>query len=124
MLANTYLLVAFLLKALTGFSDGPVVLRTVLEPGKQVVFSGQQHGKFRLKIRNSGPVPVLVTERQANGSLQERGLVKPHRGGMLRFAVGSVAMVRSLDTRPAEFDVKFFSQEFDGVVIKYESISR
>ncbi|TVT37072.1 hypothetical protein FNT36_24740 [Hymenobacter setariae] len=124
MLANSYLLVVFLLRLLAGFSDGPVELHTVLESGKQVVFSGQQHGKFQLKIRNSGPVPVLVTERQANGSLRERGLIEPHRGGRLRFAVGSVAMVRSLDARPAEFKVKFFSQEFDGIVIKYESLNR
>ena len=96
----------------------------VIDAGKQFVLGGAQRGTFRVEARNSGPVPVSVAERQADGTVQERGRLDPGQRARLGFGAGSAALVRNLGARRAELDVNISGDTSFGMGMGYEGLKK
>ena len=103
---------------------GNIHSHTTIKAGEQFVLGGQQRGAFRVKARNSGPVPVSVAERRADGGLQERGRLDPGQRAELAFAAGSAALVRNLGERPAEMDFVVSGDVSFGMGMGYEGLKK
>lgn len=103
---------------------GGITSHTSIKAGEQFVLGGQQRGAFRVKARNSGPVPVSVAERRADGALQERGRLEPGQRADLAFAAGSAALVRNLGERQAELDVVISGDASFKMGMGYEGLKK
>lgn len=77
----------------------------LVEPGKQFVLGGDQVDAFRVRARNSGPVPVLFLERPTQGPAVVRGRLEPGRSVQLGFAAGAAVLVRNLGRTQAMLDL-------------------
>ncbi|OGX91360.1 hypothetical protein [Hymenobacter coccineus] len=85
---------------------GGITSHTYIKVGEQFVLGGWQRGTFRVKARNSGPVPVSVAERRTSGAVQERGRLEPGQDAALACGAGSALLMRNLGDRTAEIDAK------------------
>ena len=103
---------------------GDIHSHTSIKAGEQFVLGGQQRGAFRVKARNSGPVPVSVAERRADGALEERGRLEPGQRAELAFAAGSAALVRNLGERQAEIDVVISGDASYKMGMTYEGLKK
>ena len=103
---------------------GDIRSHTRIKAGEQFVLGGEQRGAFRVKARNSGPVPVSVAERRADGTVQERGRLEPGQRAVLAFAAGSAALVRNLGEREAELDVVISGDASFGMGMTYEGLKK
>jgi len=121
---NFLLILALLLPLGAVLALGDIHSHTSIKVGQQFVLSGQQHGAFRVKARNSGSVPVSVAERRADGALQERGRLEPGQRAELAFAAGSAALVRNLGEREAEIDVVITGDASFGMGMTYEGLKK
>ena len=72
-----------------------------IEPGQQFVLGGGQRGAFKVAAHNVGKVTVEVQEQTANGTITNKGTLKPKQKTMLRFAAGSAAVLRNAGTGKA-----------------------
>ena len=97
---------------------------TTIKVGQQFVLGGQQRGAFRVKARNSGPVPVSVAERRTDGTLTERGRLEPGQRATLAFEAGSAALVRNLGERQAEIDVVISGDASFKMGMGYEALKK
>ncbi|NVO31634.1 hypothetical protein [Hymenobacter lapidiphilus] len=107
-----------------GSSFGPIWSHTLIEAGKQFVLGSQQRGAFQVSIRNSGPVPLSIAERQTGGAVLERGRLESNQKATLGFSAGSAALVRNLGTRQAEFDAKITNKTTDSLSMRYEVMAK
>ena len=103
---------------------GDIHSHTSIKVGQQFVLGGQQRGAFRVKARNSGPVPVSVAERRADGTLQERGRLEPGQRATLAFEAGSAALVRNLGDSQAEIDVVISGDASFKMGMGYEGLKK
>ena len=103
---------------------GGIHSHTSIKAGEQFVLGGQQRGAFRVKARNSGPVPVSVAERRADGTLAELGRLEPGQRAELAFAAGSAALVRNLGERQAEIDVVISGDASFKMGMGYEELKK
>lgn len=101
---------------------GDIRSHTSIKVGQQFVLGGQQRGAFWVKARNSGPVPVSVAERRADGTLTELGRLEPGQRIQLGFAAGSAALVRNLGKREAELDVVIIGDASFRMGMGYEGL--
>ncbi len=103
---------------------GDIHSHTSIKAGEQFVLGGQQRGAFRVKARNSGPVPVSVAERRADGALEERGRLEPGQRAELAFAAGSAALVRNLGERQAVLDFRITGDVSFNMGMGYEVLRK
>ena len=121
---NFLLTLTLLLSLSAVLALGGIHSHTSIKAGQQFVLGGQQRGAFRVKARNSGPVPLGVAERRADGILQERGRLEPGQRAELAFAAGSAALVRNLGDRQAEIDVVISGDASFGMGMTYEALKK
>ena len=118
------LTLTLLLSLSTVLALGGIHSVTTIKVGQQFVLGGQQRGAFRVKARNSGPVPVSVAERRADGTLTERGRLEPGQRAELAFAAGSAALVRNLGERDAELTVDISGDASFKMGMGYEGLKK
>lgn len=116
--ASAALVLGFLLAAW----GGSVTSHLLIEPGQQFVLGGQQRGAFRVRVVNSGRVPVGVAERRPDGTVQERGRLEPGRRADLAFAAGAAALVCNLGAGRAVLDAKITGDASVGMT--YEALKK
>ncbi len=114
----------FLALLLPVLAFGPITSHTYIKVGEQFVLGGQQRGAFRVKVRNSGPVPVSVAERRPGGTIEERGRLEPGQRAVLAFGAGSAALVRNLGDRQAELDVEITRDASFSMGMGYEALKK
>ncbi|MDO7886522.1 hypothetical protein [Hymenobacter cheonanensis] len=102
---------------------GPIISQTLIDPGKQFVLGGGQHGAFRVAAHNVGPVPVSVAERWPTGVVQERGSLEPGQRAELAFGAGSTALVRNLGERQARLAFRITGSTA-GLGMGYEALHK
>ena len=103
---------------------GNIHSHTSIKAGQQFVLGGEQRGAFRVTARNSGPVPISVAERRADGTLTELGRLEPGQRAELAFAAGSAALVRNLGERQAEIDVVISGAASYKMGMTYEGLKK
>ena len=121
---NFLLPLTLLLPLSVVFALGDIHSVTTIKVGQQFVLGGQQHGAFRVKARNSGPVPVSVAERRADGTLTELGRLEPGQRAELAFAAGSTALVRNLGAHDAELTVVISGDASFKMGMGYEGLKK
>jgi len=121
---NFLLTLTLLLPLSAVLALGDIHSVTTIKVGQQFVLGGQQRGAFRVKARNSGPVPVSVAERRADGALTERGRLEPGQRAELAFAAGSAALVRNLGERDAELTVDISGDASFKMGMGYEGLKK
>ncbi len=121
---RTLLAPVFLLSAVSLAVGGDIISQTFIEAGQQFVLGGQQRGAFRVAAHNTGPVPVSVAERQADGTVQERGRLEPGQRVALAFGAGSAALVRNLGGRRAVLEFRITGSASSGLGMRYEALKK
>ena len=121
---NFLLPLTLLLPLSVVFALGDIHSVTTIKVGQQFVLGGQQHWAFRVKARNSGPVPVSVADRRADGTLTELGRLEPGQRAELAFAAGSAALVRNLGARDAELTVVISGDASFKMGMGYEGLKK
>ncbi|WP_373513498.1 hypothetical protein [Persicitalea sp.] len=72
-----------------------------VQPGKQFRLGGNQNGAFTVQLKNTGQVPVTVSEQPATGQSVVLGTFRPGEGKTVRFAAGSAALVDNATDKSA-----------------------
>ncbi|NML65612.1 hypothetical protein HHL22_10380 [Hymenobacter sp. RP-2-7] len=104
--------------------SGDIFSQTFIDAGQQFVLGGQQRGAFRVAAHNTGPVPVSVAERQADGKVQERGRLEPGQRVALAFGAGSAALVRNLGERQAVLDFRISGDASVSMGMRSEALKK
>ncbi len=83
------------------------VLRSDLtvQAGKQFVLGGNQKGAFTVQARNTGQVPVMLSERRADGQTVALGQFGSGSAQTLRLAAGSAVLVDNRSEQSARLDL-------------------
>ena len=103
---------------------GPIISPTYSKVGEQFVLGGQQRGASRVKVRNSGPVPVSVAERRADGAVAERGRLELGQRAVLALGAGSAVVVRNLGDRLAKLDAEISGDTSSGLGMRCEALKK
>ena len=72
-----------------------------VRPGKQFRLGGNQNGAFTMQLKNTGQVPVTVSEQPSYGEALVLGTFRPGQGKTVRFAAGSAALVDNATNKSA-----------------------
>ena len=72
-----------------------------VRPGTQFRLGGNQSGTFTVQLKNTGQVPVTISELPASGPLVVLGTFQPREGQTVRFAAGSAALVDNTSDQAA-----------------------
>jgi len=84
-----------------------VIRSNVGVPARQEFVLGDNgHGAFKVEAKNTGDVPVEVSERYRNGSSSEGQVLQPGEEAILRFAANSAAILRNDNDQDALVKVK------------------
>ncbi len=89
------LLLAFCISCSTLKSD------LTVQPGTRFELGGNRNGSFTVQLKNTGDVPVSVTERKANGQQVTLGVFNPGARQKVPFSSGSTALIANAAARPA-----------------------
>lgn len=72
-----------------------------VQPGTQFELGGNRNGSFTVQLKNTGDVPVTITERKANGQPVTLGVFYPGARQTVPFSSGSTALIANSTTKPA-----------------------
>ena len=84
---------------------GTIHSNLFIEPGKQFILGGDQRGAFKVAAKNMGTVPVEIRERPLGGGTFGKATLAPGQSGVLKFAVGSTAVLLNPSGTKANFDL-------------------
>ena len=107
MWKKTFFLSLVFVRLLVGCTGNLSVLHSDLtvQAGKQFVLGGNQKGAFTVKASNTGQVPVMLSERRANGQTVALGRFAPGNAQTIRFAAGSAVLVDNRSDQSARLDL-------------------
>ncbi len=99
--------VLFILVTLALFLSACSTLNSDLtvQPGKQFRLGGNQNGAFMVKLKNTGQVPVTISEQPAAGPRVVLGTFQPTEGKTVRFAAGSAVLVDNASGQAARLSL-------------------
>jgi hypothetical protein len=72
-----------------------------IQPSKQFILGGNQHGAFTVNLRNVGNVFVTVTERKESGDPESLGQFAPGEQKILRFSRRTAVLINNAASQPA-----------------------
>jgi hypothetical protein len=72
-----------------------------VRPGTQFRLGGNQQGIFTVSLKNTGQVPVTVSEQSVTGQSVVRGTFQPGESKTVNFAKGSAAVVDNASDKSA-----------------------
>lgn len=78
---------------------------TTIPPGREFELGNNQHGAFVAQVRNTGAVPVTVSQRQPNGLTTSLGQLKPRDYQKLQFGTGTTAVFGNASAQSAELSL-------------------
>ena len=84
---------------------GTIHSNLFIEPGKQFILGGDQHGAFKVAAKNVGSVPVEIRERPLGGGTFGKATLAPGQSGVLKFAAGSTAVLLNPSGTKANLDL-------------------
>ena len=97
------ILVILLLPLLT--IAGTIHSNLFIEPDMQFILGGDQRGAFKVAAKNVGAVPVEIRERPLGGGTFGKVTLAPGQSGVLKFAVGSTAVLLNPSGSKANLDL-------------------